>query len=308
MSANTYIPAHYPIEYATNWEALVQQSESRLSEYVTKDTVNGKSKDFNQIGKADWQAILGRARETVITETPMGKRRLTQGGYDKADLFDEWDETFLGAVSLPRSEVMLAHLKGWHRLMDLIIITGALGDAVVPGISALGIETTTTASLGAGQKVAIDFVESGVAANSGLTIAKLRQAKFILDNNDVDDDEPRVIAHTAKELQQLLRTTEITNSDYNAEVKALHDGKVDTFLGFKFKRVSSSILAAVGGVRKLPVWVKSGVKLSDTGAKAYMDVRSDKSHALQIRHSGLIGAVRMEEEKVVEIAIDSTLA
>jgi hypothetical protein len=306
MSANANIPAHFPIEYATNWEALVQQSDSRLSEYVTKDTVNGKSKDFNQVGKSEFQAILGRARETVITDTPMGKRRLTHGGYDKADLFDEWDDAFLGAVSLPRSEVMMAHLKGWNRLKDLIIITGALGDAVVPTITDLGIETTSTVSLPSDQKVAIDFVETGSTANSGLTIAKLRQAKFILDDNDVDDEEERVIAHTAKELQQLLRATEITSSDYN-NVKALVEGKVDTFLGFKFKRVSSSILAAVSGVRKLPVWVKSGVKLSDTGAKAYMDVRPDKSHALQIRHSGLLGAVRMEEEKVVEIAIDSTL-
>ena len=307
MSANSYIPAHFPLEYSTNWESLVQQSESRLSEFVTISPFEGKSKDFNQIGAVDWQAILGRARETVITDTPMSKRRLTQGGYDKADLFDEWDEHFLGQISLPRSEVMLAHLKGWNRLTDTVIITAALGDAVKPSVTDLGLETTSTIALPAGQKVAIDFVETGSTANSGLTIAKLRQAKFILDEADVDDMEPRVVAHTAKELQQLLRATEITSADYNS-VKALVDGKVDTFLGFKFKLVSTSVLPAVGGVRYLPVWVKSGVKLASTGAKAHMDVRPDKSHALQVRHSGQIGGVRMEEEKVVQIAIDSTLA
>jgi len=307
MSANSTIPAHYPLEYGTNWEQLVQQSDSRLSEYVTMAPFDGKSKDFNQIGAVTWQAILGRARETVITDTPLGKRRLTQGGYDKADLFDEWDETFLGQISLPRSEVQMAHLNGWNRLKDTVIIAAALGDAVVPSVTSLGLETTTTTALPVGQKVAIDYVESGSDANSSLTIGKLRQAKFILDDADVDDEEARCIAITAKELQALLRVTEITSIDYNS-VKSLVEGKVDTFMGFYFKRVSSSVMPAVSGVRNLPCWVKSGVKMSTVGARAHMDIRADKSHSLQIRHTGLVGGVRMEEAKVVQIAVDTTLA
>ena len=307
MSANTYIPAHYPLEYDTNWEQLVQQSDSRLSEFVTMSPFEGKSKDFNQIGAVDWQAILGRARETVITDTPLGKRRLTQGAYDKADLFDEWDEAFLGQISLPKSEVMVAHLNGWNRLIDAIIIAAALGDAVVPSVTSLGIETTTSTALPAAQKVAIDYVETGAAANSSLTIGKLRQAKFILDDGDVEDSEDRVLAITAKELQSLLRSIEINSFDYN-NVKALVEGKVDTFMGFRFKRVSKLVMPAVAGVRYLPGWVRSGVKLATTGARAHMDVRVDKSHALQLRHTGLVGGVRMEEAKVIQIAVDSTLA
>lgn len=307
MSAITSIPAHYPREYATNWEQLIQQADSRLSEYVTMAPFEGKSKDFNQIGAVDWQAILGRARETVITDTPTGKRRLTQGGYDKASLFDEWDEVLLGQVSLPRSEVQVAHLNGWNRLKDAVIIAAALGDAVVPTMSSLGLETTTLVPLPSTQKVAIDYVETGSVANSSLTIGKLRQAKFLLDDSDADEDELRVIAITAKELQALLRVTEVTSADY-ANVKALVEGKVDTFMGFKFKRVSSKVMPASGSVRYIPAWVKSGVKMSTVGARAHMDVRIDLSHALQIRHTGLVGGVRMEEGKVVQIAIDSTLA
>lgn len=308
MSANTYIPAHFPLEYDTNWEALAQQSESKLSPFVTLAPFTGKSKDFNQIGAVEFQAILGRARETVITDTPTGKRRLTQSGYDKADLFDEWDEHFLGQISLPRSEVMTAHMYAWNRLKDAVIVAAALGDAVVPSVSGLGIETTSNVALPTAQKVAIDYVETGSAANSNLTIAKLRQAKYILDNADIDDEEERVLAYTAGELRSLLRTLEIGSRDYN-EVNALVDGKVNRFMGFNFKKVSSnSVLPAVGGVRYLPAWVKSGVKLAVTGAKAYMDVRADKSHALQVRHTGLVGATRMEEVKVVQIAVDSTLA
>lgn len=307
MPANAYIPAHFPPEYATNFETLSQQKQSKLEPFVMVDSFAGKSKDYNQIGAVDFSSILARSRETNITDTPLGKRRLTQGGYDKADLFDEWDETFLGQIALPKSEVIASHVYGWNRLKDTIIATAALGDAIVPSVNSLGIETTTATALPSSQKVAIDYVESGSTVNSNLTIAKLRKAKFLLDDADVDDEEPRVLAITAKELQSLLRNTEIASADYNS-VKALVEGKVDTFLGFKFVRVSSTkVLPAVGGVRKLPAFVKSGIKISTQGPRFFADVRADKSHSLQLRHTGLVGAVRLEEVKVVEIAVDTTL-
>lgn len=307
MSANTYIPAHFPLEYDTNWVQLAQQTQSKLSPHVTETPFEGKSKDFNRIGAVDFQSITARAAETRITDVPTSKRRLSQAGYDKASMFDEWDEQYLGQISLPRSGVMASHMNAANRLKDLVIVTAALGDAVVPSVTDLGVETTSTVALPAGQKVAIDYVETGSAANSGLTIGKLRKAKFLFDDAEIEDDEERVLTVTAKEIQDLLKTTEVTNSDYNT-VKALAEGRVDTFLGFKFKRVSSSkVLPAVAGVRYLPAFVKSGINFATTGAKAYMDVRADKSHALQIRHTLLLGAVRLEDEKVVQIAVDTTL-
>ena len=159
----------------------------------------------------------------------------------------------------------------------------------------------TSVPLSAGQKVAVNFVESGTAANSGLTIGKLRRAKFILDSNEVDEEEERIIVVSARQLQDLLRTVEATSADYNT-VRALVDGNVNTFMGFKFRR--TQLLGLTSTVRSCYAYVKSGIVLAERGLKTYMDVRTDLSHSLQIRSVASLGAVRMEEKKVVEIACD----
>jgi hypothetical protein len=53
-------------------------------------------------------------------------------------------------------------------------------------------------------------------------------------------------------------------------------------------------------------YVKSGVKLADAGRKVHVDIRPDKSHALQIRTVASLGATRMEEKKVVSIECDES--
>ena len=72
-----------------------------------------------------------------------------------------------------------------------------------------------------------------ITAATALTVADLRQASTKgLTKRGVEGKE-RTIALTADSLDQLLATTQVTNSDYNS-VKALVNGEVDTFLGFKF--------------------------------------------------------------------------
>jgi hypothetical protein len=112
---------------------------------------------------------------------------------------------------------------------------------------------------------------------------------------------------SAKQLQDLLRTTEVSSADFNS-VKALVQGQLDTFMGFKFRRVAKSFLPYTTGtdVRKVVAYVKSAVKLADAGRKVHVDIRPDKSHALQIRTVASLGATRMEEKKVVSIACDES--
>lgn len=295
------IPQHFVTEFATNWDHLAQQKIAKVREFVMVDSVQGKEKSFNQMGAVDFQPVTLRAGETRITDSPLAKRWLRPYPQDLASLFDEWDESFLGQIVLPQSDTVQSHGYGYGRLVDRTIIEAAVGTAFTG-------ETGTTATvLPAGQKIAVNFVETGAPANSGLTIGKLRQAKFLLDDAEVDDDEMRVIAVSAKQLQDLLRTTEVTSADFNT-VKALVAGSVDSFMGFKFKRVSKSFFAYNAGtdIRNVVAWAKSGIKFADSGKRTHIDVRVDKSHALQIRSVCAVGATRTEEVKVVEIACDES--
>jgi hypothetical protein len=228
----------------------------------------------------------------------MAKRWIRPLNYDCAKLVDEFDEQFLGEVVLPTSPIIQSHAAAYARTCDKIIID-ALG-----GTAFTGTTGTTATVLPAGQKIAANYVESGAVANSGLTIAKLRAAKFLFDSNEVDEEEERILVVSAKQLQDLLRTVEATSADYNT-VRALVDGTLNTFMGFKFRRSQQLPLAV--DIRSCFAYVKSGIILAERGLKTMMDVRPDLSHSLQIRSVASLAAVRMEEKKVVEIACDEVL-
>ena len=291
----TNIPNHYTTQFDSNWKHLVQQKNSKLKEYVTIDSIEGKEKSYNQIDTTSMTQITDRSRDTRISDQAMAKRWIRPQQYDCAKLVDEWDEQLLGEVVLPTSPIIQSHAAAYGRTCDSIIIS-ALG-----GTAFTGATGTTATVLPSTQKVAVNYVETGTAANSGLTIAKLRAAKFLFDSNDVDEEEERIIVVSAKQLQDLLRTIEVTSQDYNS-VRALVDGSLNTFMGFKFRR--TQLLPKTSTVRSVYAYVKSGVILAERGLKTYMDVRQDLSHSLQIRSVASLAAVRMEEKKVVEIACD----
>jgi hypothetical protein len=71
--------------------------------------------------------------------------------------------------------------------------------------------------------------------NTGLNVDKLRRAKRLMDANGVPPGD-RFLALNAYALENLLGTTQATSADFNT-VKALVQGDIDTFMGFKFKLV-----------------------------------------------------------------------
>ena len=179
----TNIPNHFTTQFDSNWKHLVQQKNSKLKEYVTLDSIEGKEKSYNQLDATSMTQITDRSRDTRITDQAMAKRWIRPLNYDCAKLVDEFDEQFLGEVVLPTSPIIQSHAAAYARTCDRIIID-ALG-----GTAFTGTTGTTATVLPAGQKIAANYVESGAVANSGLTIAKLRAAKFLFDSNEVDEEE-----------------------------------------------------------------------------------------------------------------------
>ena len=68
--------------------------------------------------------------------------------------------------------------------------------------------------------------------DSNMNVAKLRDAKKLLDKNNVPFDNRHIIVH-ASSLASLLAETSVTSSDFNT-VRALVSGELNTFLGFTF--------------------------------------------------------------------------
>jgi len=136
-------------------------------------------------------------------------------------------------------------------------------------------------------------------STGGLTLAKLRSAKQILDSNSVDPSIPRTIVVAPVAVSDLLAVTQATSSDY-ASVKALVNGEIDTFMGFNF--VVSNRLSKTGNLRKLLVYAQDGMMLAlGQDIVTRIDERSDKGYATQVYCAQSVGATRMEEEKCVSI-------
>jgi len=94
-------------------------------------------------------------------------------------------------------------------------------------------------------------------------------------------------------------TTEVTSSDFNT-VKALVQGEIDSFLGFKF--TVSNRLAKSGNDRTCIAFAQDGITLAiGKDVSARIDERADKSYATQVYYCQSIGATRMEEAKVLGI-------
>lgn len=68
--------------------------------------------------------------------------------------------------------------------------------------------------------------------DTNMNVAKLREAKKLLDKNNVPMDGRHIIVH-ANSLSAMLGETSVTSSDFNT-VKALVQGEINTFLGFTF--------------------------------------------------------------------------
>jgi hypothetical protein len=83
-----------------------------------------------------------------------------------------------------------------------------------------------------GSSTSLTVANSIGGSTTNMNIAKLREAKRLLDKGNVPPDGRNIIIH-ANGLANLLSETSVTSSDFNS-VKALVQGEINTYLGFTF--------------------------------------------------------------------------
>lgn len=291
-------------QYGANVMHLSQQKGSKLRPFVRSESQQSKAKFFERIGTVSAIKKVGRHSSTPQMDTPHSRRMVTLEDYEWADLVDDQDKIRL--LISPESEYVMAAMWAMGRAMDDVIIASALGTAYA------GENGQTAVALPDTQKYAANNSTSFV----NLNVKTLRAIKRMFAANEVEGNLN--IAVSSSQIESMLGQTEVTNSDY-ASVKALVQGEVDSFMGFKFhslERLSAqaSALAAdpttgvvgagssVVGFRKCFAWANEGVILS-VGKDAINKIseRPDKSYAMQVYSCMSIGGTRMEEVKVVEV-------
>lgn len=144
-------------------------------------------------------------------------------------------------------------------------------------------------------------------AGTNLTVEKLRLAQNALDVENVPDEDRTFVMH-ANGKKALLESTEVTSTDFNS-VKALVNGQVDTFLGFRFVtfgNIREGGLPLTGNIRTNFAYHRDSMleafgvlsRVANPGVEVDFDVRS---RSWLVIPSLRMGAKNILPEGVVKI-------
>lgn len=270
-------------QYNSTVSLVSQQKQSRLEPAVRVETIRGTREAFDSIGTVEAQPRGGRHADTPQMDTPHMRRWVTSAPYNWADLVDKPDR--LRMLYDPTSPYVQNAVMAFNRAKDKIIIKAAFAPV-------------WTGEHGDVQKTfpASNIIPHG---STGLTIEKLIQARGMLWRNEIDESEPLFAAVTSFQLEDMLNNTKVQSADYNT-IKALVRGEINSFMGFTFIRTEQ--LEKDDVARKCIVWSKPGLllaKAEDITTK--ISERGDKNYSTQVYAEMDLGAVRMEDEKVLQL-------
>lgn len=283
----------YAQAYAQNIMQLAQQKYAKLLEccYI-KPNVKGKVFYQDQIGKWAMATKGGRNTQTPNNDPNLARRMATMVDFNDARLLDRGDE--LRMLSDPRSAYTMAAASSLGRTIDTVIALAAVGTANYGETGGSSITLGTSAVSG------ISHI-AGTPAT--LTLARVATCKQILDLEDVEQED-RFIVVTPYALQQILTLATpnpFTSSDYNT-VKALVRGDIDSFLGFKW--IMSNYLSSSGTITTCFAMQRYGLTMAMSAEPLVRtDERTDLSYSWQVYYELNIGAVRLEEERMVKLDV-----
>lgn len=280
-------------QYRANVELLIQQKNSKFEQFVRRESQSAEYEFFEYIGPVSAQPWGPRHGDTPLMETPHLRRRVGISPWIWAELIDKPDR--VRTLIDPTSPYAQNAVMAFNRRKDDVIIQAALG------IANTGHDGNT--------QVPFPEATNNITLNSRLTVDSLIELKEQFWNDDVDEGEQIMIAVSPNQLSALLDDERISSADYN-NVKALVQGDVDTYMGFRFFRSTRLPMVQQGAgqfITKAIAWVPDGMLMS-VGEEITVRIteRPDKKHATQVFVSMDIGATRMEEKKVRTITTIDT--
>lgn len=248
--------------------------------------------------------ISGRHQPTGFTEITHTRRFATPLDYGLSEAIDDIDEVKM--IISPQSNYVRHFAAAYARQTALTCTVAMLGSA------------STENAAGTASTQALPSTQSIAAGGTGLTMAKLLNANYILDNNGVIRTN-RHIAVSPKGIQKLLTDTQVTSADFNS-LQALQGGTLANkyFMGMTWHVVSdaigagnvmtTSILPKSGNTRSCIVWQQNACRLymaRDFMTEAVRDPGIWNNLRIMVKF--VQGAVRAEDEAVVKLDIDESV-
>ena len=284
--------------FSKNLHMLAQQKQSKLADAVRMESMSSASQFFDRVGTIEMIARTSRHQDTAFTPVPFSRRRVDISDFEVGDIIDKVEDAAKAMVD-PQSATTQAFLQAGNRNLDNIIINqGLLGNAVTTDA---GFTVTTVAAPSGSATVAV--------GSTNLPTSKIKDAIEIAQNNDVDlsDDKPYLVI-TPSQYRSLLSENEFINRDFKLTSGNQHSvNALNEILGVDIRIVSPSLLPKTSNTRTCILFTKGSVVVGVQN-KFMIEAGKDYSKGGSIRIIGKqnIGAVRMEEARVVPIFCDES--
>lgn len=273
-------------QFADNFLHVAQQKTSRFESAVTLEPgIVGMSKSINRLGKRAAQRRTARHGDTPINDQPHSTRYIDLFDWEDGDMIDDQDK--IRMLVDPQSEYVNAMIAAMNRAKD---------DVVAQALGGNSRSSTGNIALPAAQKIAV--------GGTGLTKAKMIQARKLFRSNEADEENGEMLfmGYSSTGLADLLSDTTLTNTEVNT-VLSLQSGQIKEATLMGFRMIPFESFPKVSTTRYLYAWAKTGVALG-IGQNITTEVGKDPGKGFNVRiyAKQSLGAVRIEEEKVVEVA------
>ena len=308
--AITSLPSFYQPAFEGVWrDNPAQQKDHRLIGTYQTIQVDGSEKRIDYDGSQTYamRQITARAQKSEPSDVPLYSRWVRVRGYDKTTWIDKFDTDLIGNLPNPDSMIAANHAKAAARQKDIILLNALLGTNYTGAGGTVAVTLPTTGGvLNVGQVLPVTFGSGG--ANSGLQLAKLTAASFLMDKNEIDEGM-RMFAYSAKELNNLITNVDQVNSVLYNDVRALRDGRIRDFMGFQFVRTELvPFIAGSTTIRSCVAWQKDVLFMGmGRDVSSALDILPTQSRAIQVYTCMLMDATRVTEAGVVQINCDESV-
>jgi hypothetical protein len=275
-------------QFDASLRTAVQQQDSRLMKTVTdRGTIEGATFTINNLGALGLlDENVQRHGDTLWSEIEHSARVAAMRDYFKALPLDRADIPKMKVNPITGGQYMGQLIAARNRRIDQIIYQALLGNITT-------VDGSTTYSLPNTQKI--------VGGGTGLTKAKIIQARAIFRSNEADDlnGQELFMLYNSVALGQILSDTTLTSADFLAGQMLQSGSLAGSWLGFKW--IPYEGLNNATGVYSTVAYTKEAVHFGKAYEEGNVAVRPDKKNTTQVSIASSYGAGRQDEKKVVQI-------
>lgn len=275
--------------FESNVRFLAQQGEALLRNKVTEKATNGANHNWDRLAPT---AAVQKVAKRVATPYQDGNWTRRVSGVQTWHWADSYEEQDIVQMLIdPGSALARNGASAMKRAMDDIILAQAT-------IASLNGDATTTA-LPAGQILGNGTTE--------ITFDNILQANQVFQTNNIDMDVPRCIVLGPRQVRSLMRTVEVTSSDYQNMKALAGNGYLPNFLGFSWVVSNRLVVPAAGQINCLALTPYAmGLQVnSDVKTQVAQDPSNSFLYAVYMQFT--MGAVRVEDEHMIRLHLANTV-